>query len=681
MLRPLGARLVVMLTLSLGLSSRAAAQESVFGYQLALTQSASTVVTDDQALLGLQFQEVDQPTVSQLQGLQLNTGVNANLTLDVLTRSLEHGFLIGAGFNQTVPTLTPEGAVQNAISGLNGTASYLARLQRARWGLAFGGSYTVASNGRLRTAADGGAAGQGGQAGFPANTLPGSDFGPFVVNGITHGVNARTQLQLIRTRWDLDVEANYAFTSNGIFTLAPGGLGGQAAGQTALGTFLPLTTHNISPRVGHRLRIGRDHLVFTNLSAGFVLPARATPQELPNPDDPNTPFLIVPIQPVGPSILNQADTGYLYEIGDNHRIGVGIGATFNLRRPLVQVNNVFIDTAGNERNELVFAPSETVGYAADTFIYSAQATYFILIRALELGVNLSAGIAQPRLWQFPIGQGNGEIFETPAAANIEPIFTLALNRRFEPLDATLSVTRNVAVGGLGASAIVTENANLVLGYQIPFSRRPDAMTLNLAAGLTAARIRGAGREFLPDLPAAGGNAALLLAALTDNNNVGAVASAGVTLLESGPFRVDSTLMYSFAYNDLNPRGVEAVALVQESITTHNVILTLLGSFGRGALQNPDGERGELDAFSRNPSTGSPLTSARLRNAGMNLEGTSGSAPGRAPEERRDSREAYRRMLETEQAEAAQATRSAEAGASTGIPGLVDTGEELDRPEL
>ena len=362
-------------------------------------------------------------------------------------------------------------------------------------------------------------------------------------------------------------------------------------------------------------------------------------------------------------------------------MGLGVGATFNLRRPLVQVTNVFVDTAGNQREELVFAPSETVGYAADTLIYTAQATYFILVRALELGVTLSGGIAQPRLWQFPIGQGNGEIFESPTVANIEPIFSLALNRRFEPLDATLSVTRNVAVGGLGASAIVSENANLVLGYQIPFSRRPDALTLNLAAGLTAARIRGAGREFLPEIPAAAGNAALLVAALTDNNNIGAVASAGMAILEQDPFRVNATLAYSFAYNDLNPRGVDNAALVQESITTHNVILTLLGTFGRGAIQNPPGDRAELDAFSRNPSTGSPLTSARLRNSGLSLEGTSGSAPGRPAEPRRDSREAYRRMLETEQSEAAQATRSAEAGASTGIPGLVDTGEELDRPEL
>lgn len=673
-------RLAVLLALSLGLPGVAAAQQTVFGYQLALSQSASTIVTDDQALLGLQFQNVDQPTVSQLSGLQLNTGLNANFTYDIFSRALEHAFLVGAGFNQVIPTLTPEGSVQNGITGLTGTASYLARIQRGTWGLALGGGYTIASNGRLRTAADGGAAGQGG-GGLPGNTLPGSNFGPFVVNGITHGVNARTQLQILRNTWDMDVEGTYAFAANGIFTLAPGAVGGQAGGQTALGAFVPLTTHSVSPRITHRKRFGRSHVLSTNAAAFFTFPLRADPEELPNPDDPNAPFLVFPIQPVGPSILNSADLAYNYEIDDQQRIGVSGGVSFNLRRPLVQQNNVFVDSTGRERNELVFMPSDTVGFAADTLIYTAQLNYFVFLRALELNVTVSGGIAQPRLWQFPIGLGNGEIFQTPTVANIEPIFGVTLNRRFEPLDVTLTGARNVAVGGLGASAIVSESMNLVLGYRIPFSRRQDARTLDLAVGVAAARVRGAGREFLPEAPPPPDGGALLIAALTDNNNVGTVASAGMILFEDGPLRVASTLAYQFAYNDLNPRNVEGLPVLQDSSTTHNVMLTVLGTYGRGPLQERADDRGELDAFSRNPSTGSPLTSARLTNAGMRLEGTSGSGPGRPPETRRDSREEYRRMLETQAAESEETQRAAERGAATGIPGLTDSGDELDRPDL
>lgn len=655
-------------------------QQTVFGYQLALSQSASTIVTDDQALLGLQFQDVDQETVTQLQGLQLNTGLNANITYDIFTRSLEHAFLVGAGFNQIIPTLAPEGAVLNGITGLNATATYLARLQRATWGLAFGGGYSIASNGRLRTAADGGAAGQGG-GGLPANTLPGSNFGPFVVNGITQALNARTQLQVLRATWDLDIEAAYAFTENGIFTLAPGAVGGQVGGQTALGAFVPLTTHSLSPRVGVRKRFGRSHLLSANANVFVTLPLPADPEELPNPDDPESPFLVFPIQPVGPSILNSADVAYGYEFDEQHRLGLTGGVAFSLRRPIEQRTNVFVDSTGRERSELVFLPSETVGFAADTLIYNAQLTYFVFLRALELGVTLSGGIAQPRLWQFPIGLGNGQVFTSPAVANIEPIFTVSLSRRFEPIDVTLNVGRNVGVGGLGASAIVSENANLVLGYRLPFSRRADARTLDMALGVTAARVRGAGREFLPDAPPAPEGGALLVAALTDNNNVGTVASAGTVLYEEGALRIASTLMYQFVYNDLNPRGEVGLPVLQDSATTHNVMLTVIGTFGRGPLQERSGDLGELDAFSRNPTSGSPLTSARLTNAGMRLDGTAGSAPGRPAEPRRDSRESYRRLLETEAAETRETQRAAERGAQTGVPGVVDSGEELDRPDL
>lgn len=657
----------------------ARAQRSVFGYQLALSQSAGTIVTNDQALLGLQFQNVDQETVTQLQGLQLNTGINANVTYDIFTRSLEHAFLAGAGFNQIIPAFAPEGAVLNGITGLSATATYLGRLQRATWGLAFGGGYTVASNGRLRTGADGGAAGQGG--GLPGNTLPGASFGPFVVNGITHGLNARTQLQVLRNTWDLDLETAYAFSANGIFTLAPGAVGAQAGGATALGAFVPLTTHSFAPRLGARKRFGRSHLLSVNAGAAFNLPLSADPEELPNPDDPQSPFLVFPIQPVGPSILNSADLTYSYEFDEQHRIALTGGAAFNLRRPIEQRTNVFVDSTGRERSELVFLPSETVGFAADTLIYSAQLTYFVFFRKLELGVTLAGGVAQPRLWQFPIGLGNGQIFTSPAVANIEPTFAVTLNRRFEPIDVILNVGRNVGVGGLGASAIVTENANLVLTYRLPFSRRADARTLDMSLGVTAARVRGAGREFLPDAPPPPEGGALLIAALTDNNNVGTVASAGTVLYEDGPFRVAGTLMYQFVYNDLNPRGEVGLPVLQDSATTHNIMLTVLGTFGRGPLQERSGELGELDAFSRNPNSGSPLTSARLANAGMRLDGTSGSAPGRPPETRRDSREEYRRMLEAEAAESEAPRRAAERGAATGVPGVVDSGEELDRPDL
>src|SRR5262249_32637085 len=147
---------------------------------------------------------------------------------------------------------------------------YLARFEQPTWGFALGGGYALGSNGRLGTASDGSV--QGGGAG---QTLPsGTQVGAFLLNGVTHTVNARTQLQLTHLRWDLSFLGTYVYNNNGIFTLAPGAPGAapNLLNSTNLGAFVQATTHTLSPSLTYRQRVGNSGTITTSALSIYTYP-------------------------------------------------------------------------------------------------------------------------------------------------------------------------------------------------------------------------------------------------------------------------------------------------------------------------------------------------------------------------------------------------------------------------
>src|SRR5690606_20342744 len=99
----------------------------------------------------------------------------------------------------------------------------------------------------------------------------------------------------------------------------------------------------------------------------------------------------------------------------------------------------------------------------DTLITTFRA-FYTDVPFWELRVTAGAGAAQAHLFQPPLGaQADLDTFEV-VRSNWEPIFDLTLARRFDPVDVSLTASRAIAVGALGVSALVTENASLVFGY-------------------------------------------------------------------------------------------------------------------------------------------------------------------------------------------------------------------------
>jgi hypothetical protein len=163
-----GARLLLGGALLLAAPAAARAQ-TVLGYQLGVTQSVGGTFGDNaQALITPGGADPDggaAARVQQLQGIQLNTGVTGNLTLDLVGRSWTQGLVLGTAVTQIVPTAVPDdlpAVLQQRTTTLAANATYLARLTRPRWSLLLGGNYAFGLNGRLQSGADGTAGGVGG---------------------------------------------------------------------------------------------------------------------------------------------------------------------------------------------------------------------------------------------------------------------------------------------------------------------------------------------------------------------------------------------------------------------------------------------------------------------------------------------------------------------------------------
>lgn len=667
---------------AISLLPSAASAQVVFGYQLGLTQSVGTTLGDDlntQTLLAQQNQQgaVVNPTApggaanqnqpadvttaglsfSALQGIQSNTQVTANVTLDLVTRTLQHGLVLGAAFGQLVPFAVPDSEIQingepvdvNAqlrerITTLQASATYLARLQRATWSLAFGANYAFGLNGRLDNGANGGVAG-----GAAVGTLPAAQAGAFAFNGVTHTAGGQAQLQINKRRWDLAAALNYTYSQNGIYTLAAGALGGQGAANAAttnLGAFIPANLHALTPTLVIRTRMGRSGLFTVDANSTFNTAEEIRDDILVRADGNTTVTRAPPPPPQ--TIISNLRFEYAHQLGRDRTLGLDALGTLSYR--------VGTDAQG--------VPLAGATLAADSLIYTVRGFYRDTL-PWQMRIQLAVGAAQATLFQAPLGAPDvdPDAFEA-IRSDPEPVAQLTLQRRFDPVDVTLTAARDVGVGALGASAIVTESGALTFQHVAELGERRLISNLGFNGNRTTAvgQDRFVGVD--PNDP---------LVAAFNNYGFGVTAGMALPIFVSGPFSVDGTLTYNFNWVDTDPNDVTNIP----PLLTHVGLLTFRMVFGRGTAQNAAGVGGridsdELDAFSANPVSGAPLLTQRLLQQGAPLQ--QGGRPGEAPQARRDSRQAYQQSIRQQQLEAEAREK---AGALLGM----GTSEEEERRAL
>ena len=647
------------------------AQDTLWGYQFGVVQTVGTSLTDDE----LQFTggpvltgtaaDAAPNGVQRVTGGQLNTTVTANATLDLLTNTFEHGLLFGVQFDQLVPVGVPDeaaSALRDAATGITGNANYVTRLVRPTYGLALGAGYAFVSNGRLDNAA------AGNQAGVANDSLPGAAAGPFLVNGQTHTINLNPQLQLTQRNWDLNINPAYVYTDGGVFNLnAVGGAnadGGAPAPALTAGAFARASSHSVGTQVEHRYRFsGRNNLNTTG-NVEWLIPLRQSLIDDPATDVNETDAALA-ANAVPQTIVTGVDLQYLYDAGPDRRFGVEAGTILTLRAPDTNTPTFGADMTPTD---------EPV--ALDAFIYAVNLVYIDRIRAADLNVQISLGVAQPTLLQPPLGVLPAAIcrdpgFEAGADADtcmdlfipeagdfdsvrapLQPVGAIRLQRTFDPVEMTFDLQRAVDVGALGAGAVITDNAQLALQHELRLS---PGRSITTEIGFNAIRVRGAGS----DLFGLSFDEANALAATLSSFTIGANAAIGMPLFEIGSMVVDATIAYDFAYVDLDPDGtiIDQFNIANEArimmdldplerplagdpTITHTGLLTLRAVFGRGTLQTGTAPAGTAaaggggggggGAFSADPRTGSPLATSGLVEGEAALSGTDGDRPGRPP---------------------------------------------------
>lgn len=601
------------LGLTAGPAAPAHADTPRIGWSLGGMTSLQSVLTDSA--------QAFDPGLSRVQrfgGLVANLGLNANVTLDVIGRSWDQGLIAGVALNGLIPTATPDSVAEAASEnnlGFQAGLTYLARRVRPRYTLSVGGGYNLGINGQMGVGADGGL-NAGGGAGATAN---GAQAGPLLIEGLTHNATARTELRLDRARWDADLALNYAFAANGVYTLGnPNPTGG------ALGAFVPVTTHTMGPTLNVRRRVGPYGTLVGGAGASWTLPVEVTVED-------------GLAQNILPETVNtNASLTYEHVIRDENRWFVGVNGTFGLRVP-TEVG--VVDANAPAQQQVIIgrplvdpATGQQYGLQTDALVYTAEAGIAGRIRKLDVRYRLSAGVSQPRLFQPPLGGASAAFatYEDPAVGDIQPVGSLLLDRRFEPVDLSFTVQRGVAVGGLGASVLINHNVSLAGRYTTPLWSAASSLTLN--AGVNVSFTRGAGGT-LPVAPDLATNVQELLLTNNGSDAVGATIGGALPLLATRDgLTVDADAAYSFNYSNPGagaelPPGQAAPAPELQAFTAHTIIVSVRGTFGRGPLTTAgDEERTEQNAYANDPRTGSPLVTARL----LNLRGDSqerGFAPG------------------------------------------------------
>ena len=646
------------------------AQDSLFGYQLGVVQGAAAGQSndpfqfiDDMVLVDT----LDGPLENRFTGFQLTTQVTANLTLDIPGRLFEQSLLAGAALDQQVPYDVPEDAreeLRQAQTSIIANANYLLRHVRPTYGLALNVGYAFAQNGRLSS-------GPGSTLGGVATeTIPGANSfnGLLTVTDDTHTANAEAQIEITRRNWDLSIRPGYVYTDNGVFNLldngAPGGANDPAlnigavtcggvpnlasTGTTTPGCFILASVHDVSLAVENRIRLTRRHNINSDLAIQWFVP-EIQEEEL--------------AQPIEETLITAANVSYLYNRRGLQNFGISFNTLYGMRTP----EDPFIFGA-DMPDQGVDSEAFTEDLRPDSLIYGISLVYNDRYRGLELDLNLELGFAQATLFQPPIGAlpapecpliagcdaSEFIIFSaddfSPIRATIEPQVRLTLAREFEPFNLELIALREVGLGALGASALVTTGGALNLRHLLRFDNG-EAMVTNL--GLNLAEVKPVGQELFLGFDDIG-----QLSAQLQNRVFGVTAAIAIPLFQVGNTLFDATLDYNFAFVNQDPTGelraiqeanqgldnqVDRIGNIGppiplEPTQTHLAVLAIRGVWGRGSLQtNRAGGGGggggpPRDQYGQDPRTGGPLGSARLlSNEEPLLDGTAGPAPGRRPE--------------------------------------------------
>ncbi|MCK6551473.1 hypothetical protein L6R52_36895 [Myxococcota bacterium] len=669
-MRGASSALVVLVVLVVGLgasglvrSPEARAADYHLGYRIGVAEGITASVSDQlvtsttAAALGL-----GDATV-RLEGLLFTTTLAGSLALDVLTPSLNHAAIASAAFSQTVPAA----GARDTVSTFELGARYAGVRQRPTWGVALGGGWRFQSNGRLVEARDGSAPGTDGGDGLrPLST--------FVAGGQIHTLDATTQLQLLREDWDGTFGLAWVFSHNGVFDLAPRPPGPQDSAnrgpiigpganfaRTNAGAFVRASTHVLTPSLSLRTRVGTSGVFIASAASTWTMPMQTWTSTIGRAG---------PI-PVPKTLISVGALRYVRFVGRERQgqLGVQGSVTYGLRAPQDRATLLTVLDAPLERDSMITELAAT---------WDAPLPW-------RVGMSMMVGAAQGWIFQPPLGTSRAVedgAFETVRSA-WEPIFGLTLSRTFEPVNANLAVTRRIGVGALGASAVVAEGASLTVGWQPRiYDRRAQ-----LAAGVSVSRTRAVGRELFdveltcrslldPTCPL--GTVQLA----SDNHGFGANVSGALPVFSWGQFSGAATATYTGSWFDPDPSGYLRVntGLAQEPFTTHMLLVTLDVSFGRGTpreLAPGEAEGRELSAFSADPATGSPLTSARLMRSGMLLDGTAGRRPGEAPMQDAGTRRAW---METQRALASDREARARAEAVRGSASIQEEGAEAEKKQ-
>lgn len=635
-------------------TARAPAQTAI-GYQLGVEQATSTILGEDLETQSFENREdiavrdtllrnagLNPPfnpagaanlnpaeragtDVSPLQAVQLTTTVFGGLTIDRPAPVLSQGLILNGRFSQLFPLGvdpdSPQGTVLDenlSIADLN--AIYLARVSVARWQFSFEGAYNLRMNGRLLNAPDGSIQGQ--QSDDPAAVATGA----FTTDGITQIVSARLALGLVRRRQDATLFFEYSYTDDGVFSLAPGALGFQGlpgAASTNLGAFASASVHTLTPSFEFRQSLGRQGRWTLNLSSSYSAAIR--PEDEVTITGINTEIIPAVFTPPE-TLVHGAETQIDWRSRlTRRRVGIRGGGFFTQRR-----------ATGADGTDL---PGSVLG--PDALLYSGRVFYADTL-PWQLQLDISVGAAQAHLFQAPLGA----VVDLEAFENLrtewEPVGRLELRRRLDPVDMQLSLAREIEVGVLGTSALITEAASLTFVHTARVTSQRRVVT-NL--GFNFNRSNGLGRDEIPILVGPSTNFNLLAA--SDNIGFGANAGVIVPLFRERQFTVEGVFNYNFNWIDADPNGLltpdraeidcaaitvspganraQACADLEREVrrlernatlvpvATHVALLTVRGTWGQGlATARGRASSSAYDPFVRDPRSGSSVFTDRLR---------------------------------------------------------------------
>lgn len=382
------------------------------------------------------------------------------------------------------------------------------------------------------------------------------------------------------------------------------------ANGTNLGAFTRATTHLISPSLSYRHDVGERGLLTASAYSAIILPV--TVEDLKIGSGSNAVTFPAPVI-LPDTALTTGSLGYMYRTIRDRMLGGRVLATYGARV---------------KTDPLTQAPARSAPLSPDALIIGARALYGETL-PWQLRVDLEVGAAQPYLFQAPLGLVPFNATFESIHAGWTPVYSLTAQRKFDPINVSLSVARDLGPGATGAVAFANESVSLAGNYFFRAGGHSGRATI----GFSFAQRHGYGRDqFQPQpepaaprcdprtLPIGQRCPAFVNPALFfDNRALGANAALAMRLYRDGDFAVDASAAYTVSWLDPDVQGLQPNldgTVGRPPSLTHFALLTIRGTFGRGPLENIEQRDADaLSAYSLDPARGSPLVSSRLLQQG------------------------------------------------------------------